>query len=163
MAQLLWSIVHGTAAMKYRTGRGSGLSGYASISKVSLFLLSWTYIAFHYKKCFLWSRKLLKNQKSLMWKIQSYSANITCVLLYFSGLFISLFLTNEMHSSPISLLCLLVNDETRGHVGKTEVPNGSTPREGSLNQWVPKWPCEAEPSAHPQGTCKMSEKLTLLG
>nr|KAF6349037.1 hypothetical protein mMyoMyo1_011624 [Myotis myotis] len=103
-----WGILHGIAALKCRTGRGSGLSGYASISKVSLFLLSGTYIAFHYKKCFLWSRKLLKNQKSLMWKIQSYSANITCVL-YFSGLYISLFLTNEIHSSPISLFSVFLS------------------------------------------------------
>lgn len=89
--------------MTYRTGRGSGLSSYASIIKVSLLFPSWTYIAFHCKKCFHWSRKLFKKKNSLMWKMQSYSANTTCILLYFSGLYISLFLTNEMHSSPISL------------------------------------------------------------
>lgn len=48
--------------MTYRTGRGSGLSSYASIIKVSLLFPSWTYIAFHCKKCFHWSRKLFKKK-----------------------------------------------------------------------------------------------------
>lgn len=129
MAWLLWNIE--------QIGRGPGLSSCA-ICTVSLLLVSCICIAFHYKKCFYWSRKQFKKSKlphveNTVILSKYYISSLIFLSLHFSYCFLPMKCT--------VLQPLSSNDETRGHVGKIDVHNGSTSirKPWSAGPWVTMW------------------------